>query len=153
MRPRRPLLVAALLAAAVAPACGPKGDPVRATLDGIARAVEKTDAEEAASHLAAGFRDAQGGDRNEALLTLRRYLAAYESLSVSLADVEVTRSADLARATFRADVSGTPRKLGGLDGWLPRSVKLRFELTLVPEGKEWKVSWASWHQEGGDPGP
>ena len=48
------------------------------------------------------------------------------------------------RGRLRADVSGTARKVPGLEGLLPRSSSWRFEVRLVPEGDRWKVAWASY---------
>lgn len=125
-------------------ACGEKGDPVRQTLDQVVAAAQERDAEAVAQHLAPDFQAADGSGRADAQATLRRYLAAYEQLSVRLSDVTIERGPSAARVTFRADVSGTPRKIGGLEGFLPRSSAYRFELRLVPEGERWKIAWASW---------
>ena len=39
---------------------------------------------------------------------------------------------------------GTPRKIGGLEGLIPRSASYRFEVRLAPDGGRWKVYKASW---------
>ena len=151
MRKAPRLAALVLLAIASFPACRKAGDPVRQTLDAMVRAVEKGDADGAAELLSQAYRDGQGTGKAEAHLTLKRYLGAYESLSVSLTKVEITRSGELARATFRAAVSGTPRKIGGLDGILPRSTTLDFETTLAPEDGSWRLTWASWREAASAP--
>lgn len=139
-------LIALVVAAPAVDGCRKAGDPVRGTLDAVVRAVEKGDADGVARSLSGSFHDAQGTGKAEVQLTLKRYLAAYEGLSVSLGKLEITRSPELARATFRATVSGTPRKIGGLDGILPRSTSLEFEVTLAPEDGTWRLTWASWRE-------
>jgi hypothetical protein len=142
-----PLLV--LLLAAVA-SCGKEADPVRGAIEELRKAADARDAGAAGALLAAAYSDAEHADRSAAILTIRRYFAAYESVSASFSDLAVDRKADLARATFVATFDGSPRKLGALDAMLPRTAKVRFEMNLVPEDGRWKVAWAGWSlvQEG-----
>jgi ketosteroid isomerase-like protein len=137
-----PLLVGLLVSGAAA--CRKEGDPVRAAVEDLARAAEARDADAAADLLAAGYADGEHADRSAALLTIRRYFAAYESISASFSDLQVDRKPDLARVTFTATFDGSPRKLGALEAMLPRSAKVRFEMNLRPEAGRWKVAWAGW---------
>ncbi|MDQ5872477.1 MAG: hypothetical protein M3547_09780 [Acidobacteriota bacterium] len=140
-------IAAALVLAGVALAagCGPPSDPVRQTIDGIVGGAQDRDAKAIMERLAPDFQAADGSGRVDAEATLRRYLAAYESLDVRISDLTVERAAGAARARFRADLSGSPRRIGGLDGLVPRSSAYRFDLRLVPaEGGRWLVTWASW---------
>jgi hypothetical protein len=139
----RPILALLLLATAL-PACRKESDPVRATIDGLAKAASDRDADDAGDLLATTYADAEHADRAAALLTIRRYFAAYERISTSFADVRIDRKPDLARATFTATFDGAPRKLGALDAMLPRTAKVKFEMNLVPEEGRWKVAWAGW---------
>ena len=145
-------ILAALLAVTFA-ACRKEKDPVRATIDALAEATDERDADAAGELLAAAYADAEHGDRAAAILTIRRYFAAYERISVSFGDVTIDRKPDLARATFVATFDGTPRKLGSLDAMLPRSAKVRFEMNLAPQDGRWKVAWAGWRlvSEGNGP--
>lgn len=133
-------MAALLVVAAVS--CRPSGDPVRQTLDALAHAAEKRDAGAALELIAPDYQGT--GSRADVESDLRRYLAAYESLSVKLSDVKIERGPDAARVTFRADLSGTPRKLGGLDGFLPRSAAYLFEANLAVYDGRWKIYRASW---------
>ena len=144
----RPIAVVVLSAALLVPAaCRKAGDPVQAALDGIVQGAEERDAGEIADRLSEAFRDSGGAGKAETVATVKRYLAAYESLGVTLADVVVERGPDRARATFRADLSGTPSKAFGLDGILPRSSSWRFEVRLaLEEGGSWRVVEASWER-------
>ena len=137
-----PFLALPLLLALVA--CRKEADPVRAAIEALESAAEDRDSEAAGALLAAAYTDAEHSDRNAAVLTIRRYFAAYESISASFSDLVVDRKPDLARATFTASFNGSPRKLGALSEMLPRTAKVRFEMNLAPEGDDWKVVWASW---------
>lgn len=136
-----PLTLAAMLAFF---ACGKKPDPAQEAVEAIAAAAGERDAAGVIERLAADFRGSDGSGRAEVEQTLRRYLAAYESLDVSLKDLSIERAPASARVRFRADLSGSPRKVGSLEGWLPRTSSYRFDLRLVPEGDSWKVAWAAW---------
>ena len=142
-RALRSIFVLFLLAAAL-PACRKESDPVRATIDDLARAASDRDAKAAGDLLATPYADAEHADRSAALLTIRRYFAAYERISTSFSDVQIDRKPDVARVTFTATFDGTPRKLGSLEGMLPRSAKVKFEMNLLPEKGRWKVAWAGW---------
>lgn len=149
-RPRlhAPVAAATLVAATLlAGACSKGGDPVRGTLDGLAEAAEERDAGGVAQRLSASFKDAAGTGKEETAATVKRYLAAYESLGVSLSDVAVERGPDRAHATFVAELAGTPSKAFGLDGILPRSSTWKFDVRLaLEEGKAWRVVEARWER-------
>jgi hypothetical protein len=125
-------------------ACRKPADPVRDVLDVIAAAAGKRDADAILKRISPDFRDQHGGTRAEVEQTVRRALAAYDSLSVSLSGVTIDRKEKEAWASFRADLSGTPTKLGALDAWLPRSSSFRFDVRLVEEDSGWNVVWAAW---------
>lgn len=134
------LLVSVLLVAACTRA--PR-DPVLECLNGAAKAAEARDADGVLARLSSGYRDAEGG-KAEAALSLRRYFEAYESLSISLADVTVRRGDSSARARFTVRISGRPRAVAGLEGLLPRASRWRFDVRLKAERDGWKISEAGW---------
>jgi hypothetical protein len=139
--------VLALALLLMAAACGEKGDPARRTIDEIVAAAEKRDAGAIVERLAPDFQAADGSARADAEMTVRRYLAAYERLGVRISDFTIERAAGAARARFRAELSGKPRSIGGLERILPRASTYRFDLRLTPsEGGRWLVTWASWEQ-------
>lgn len=145
--------IAALLTVAglAAVACGgAKRDPARRTVDEIVAAAEARDAAAIVERLAPDFQGADGSGRADAEANLRRYLAAYESLGVRLSEFTIESAASAARVRFRADLSGRPRAIGGLDGILPRSSAYRFDLRLAPaaDGGRWVVTWAAWEPVG-----
>jgi hypothetical protein len=141
----RRLIVAAALT--VLASCSREArDPVRETVNRIAAAAESRDAGAVAGYLSAGFRDADGGSKADAADLLRRYLAAYESVSLTLSDVTIERGPQAARATFKVGMSGKPRAISGLEGLLPRTSAWRFELRLELEKGSWKITSASWRR-------
>ena len=80
---------------------------------------------------------------------LRRYFAAYEIVNVKIGDVAIERAPEAARAKFRVEFSGRPRKIGGLDSLLPSASTYGFDVRFVPDGNSWKVAWASYERIGG----
>ena len=143
MRARAAAILLAV-AVALAAGCGSDGDPVARTLDDLFRAAEKRDASAVAGLLTADFQGADGTNRAGAEALARRYFAAYRELSVRVSGLAVDRGADAALARFQVRLSGTPSGAGGLAGLIPRDSSYRFEARLVPEGKRWKIAWASW---------
>jgi hypothetical protein len=150
-RPLKTLLAAFLLVSLAS--CRKEADPVRVTIDALAEAVSDRDADAAGDLLATAYADAEHADRAAALLTIRRYFAAYERISTSFSDLQIDRKPDLARATFTATFDGAPRKIGSLEGFLPRTAKVKFEMNLVPEEGRWKVAWAGWQLVSEGTGP
>lgn len=141
-----PILAALLLACARAPR-----DPVGAAVSGVVHAAEKRDADAVVAFLAPGFQDAEGGDRNEASATVRRTLSGYERLSLTVSDLVVERGPASGQARFTVAMAGTPRAAFGLEGWLPRTSRWRFDLRLAPGDGGWKITHAAWTRvdEGG----
>jgi hypothetical protein len=125
--------------------CGGGSDPVRGTIDEMARAAEKRDAPSVMDRLAPDFQAADGTGRADMESALRGYFAAYDRLDVRISDLKIERAAGAARARFRADLSGKPRQIAGLDGWLPRTSAYKFDLRLSPgSAGRWLVTSAGW---------
>ena len=133
----------------LATACRESTDPVRQTLDRIAAAAHSRNARAVSENLTADFRDSGGEGPEEVAAVLRRYFAAYEIVNVKISDVEIERAPEAARARFRVDFSGRPRRIGGLDGLLPSASTYSFDVRLVPDGSSWKAAWASYERVGG----
>jgi hypothetical protein len=150
-RPVRTAIAVLAVGALAAVACGGvKKDPARRTVDEIVASAEARDAAAIVERLAPDFQAADGSGRAEAEANVRRYLSAYESLGVRVSEFTVESAAGAARVRFRANLSGRPRSIGGLDGILPRSSAYRFDLRLAPaaDGGRWVVTWASWEAVG-----
>jgi hypothetical protein len=145
---RRLRNVTALLAVLALAGCGGGKDPVQATLDAIVIAADARDAKDLFQRVTTGFQAADGSGFTEAQATVERYFAAYEILDVSIRGVRIERAEGAARVRLRATLSGQPRRIGGLDGLVPSSAAYDFDLRLVPDGGQWKVSWAQWNPAG-----
>lgn len=142
---RSPAPAAALAAALLISSCGRgSGDPVTDCLKGAVAAAEKRDADAVMSRVAENFRDAEGGTKADAAALVRRYLATYESLSLSLSDLAIERGATAAQAKFKVRMSGRPRAVGGLDGLLPRSSRWSFDVRLESGKGGWRIASAAW---------
>ncbi len=138
------VLVIALLAAVPGWACAKKGDPVRDTLDRMVRAANARDDNALFQNVAENFQAADGSSRADTEAAVRRYFAAYEILNVSIRDVRIERGGEAARVRLRAEMSGQPRKIGGLEGFVPSSSIYDFDLRLASKAGKWKVAWAQW---------
>ena len=126
-------------------ACREARDPVLDLVDSLRQSAEDRDAQSIADRLADDFKGSAGADKAEATATLRRYFAGYESVHLAVYDVVVRgRTENEAEVSFRAEFSGSARRIGGLDGFLPPSAVERFDLRLVRSGTEWKVASAEW---------
>jgi hypothetical protein len=136
-----------LLAATAALACsGTPADPVEQLQIELESAAEARDAERFAERLSESFRGPRGLTRTEARGTLRRYFAAYESVSLEVYGVEVERETDRARVRCVVEFAGRARQLGGLRGLLPPAAVYRFDLTVADEAGVWRVREASWER-------
>lgn len=120
-------------------------DPVRALLDELRAAAESRDSERFGARLSEGF-EGRGRviDRSEAVATLRRYFAAYESVGVEVYRVDVDRRGASARVRCVVAFSGRERRIPGLEGLLPPSAAYRFDLDVADEGGTWRVRAAAW---------
>jgi len=124
--------------------CARKADPVRETIDAVVKAANARDLQALLARVAPDFEAADGASRLEVEGRLQRYFAAYEILNVRVSDVQIERGEKAARARLRAEMTGQPRKVGGLDGLLPAAARYDFDLRLVYDGEAWKLAWAAW---------
>jgi hypothetical protein len=148
-RYRRRLLSssAALLSLALALGCGRPHDATEPILE-AARAVEKKDADAVASCLASGYHDGEHADAAAVVARVRQLTLAYDRPKVSVTGMKLAQSGSTARARFRAELSGAPKSLPGLEGFLPRTSAWDFEVNLVREDGRWKIATASWTPAG-----
>jgi hypothetical protein len=139
---RSPFLWVAL---ALLTACADPGSPeqqVRAVIESMETAVEARDVGELMEHMSAGYRDGQGQDRAEASRYARGYFIANQSvhLLTRIQSLEFP-SPDEARVKLQVGMAGRAGEPGaaGLTADL-----YDFDLALVREDDEWKVSYADW---------
>ena len=134
-----------LLALGVGLACsGTPADPIEQLRAELEAAAEARDAERFGERLSEGFRGARGLARPEALATLRRYFAAYESVDLEVYGVEVDRESGRAEVRCVVEFAGRARQIGGLKGLLPPGAVYRFELGVADEAGVWRVQRAAW---------
>jgi hypothetical protein len=107
-------------------------------------AAEDRDAEEVAALLSESFRGKSGLAKADAVATLRRYFAAYETIALTLHEVEVEPRPDGATARCLVEFSGGAKQAFGLSGPLPSAAVYRFALELADEGGIWRVRQADW---------
>ena len=130
---------------AVLTACSDGASPeqkVRAVIDSMEVAAEARDVGDLMKHLSDNYRDAQGQDRQQAALYARGYFISNQSVHL-LTRVERLEfpAPDEARVTLQVGMAGR----GGETGQGGLSADLHdFDLVLVREGDEWKVSYADW---------
>jgi hypothetical protein len=128
-----------------------KGDPVAATIHDIAKAAEDRDASAVIEQLAANYTDENGG-RREAEETLRRYFFGYRTINISIRDLQTFQTGPTAQARFVVAFTGVAKEIGGIDQLLPSSATYQFEVWLVQENGDWKITAAQWHPESGAAG-
>jgi hypothetical protein len=133
------------VALALLTACSDQASPeqqVRAVIDSMELAAEARDVGDLMEHLSDNYRDAQGQNREQAALYARGFLLANQSVHL-LTRIESLEfpAADEARVALQVGMAGR----GGEAGPGGFSAELHdFDLVLVREGGEWKVSYADW---------
>jgi hypothetical protein len=126
-------------------ACSDDGSPeqqVRAVIESMEVAAEARDVGDLMEHISASYRDAQGQDRTEASRYARGYFIANQSVLL-LTRVESLEfpAPDEARVKLQVGMAGR----AGAPGQAGLSADLYdFDLALVREDGEWKVSYADW---------
>jgi hypothetical protein len=148
MKTARPFKVLMLALGVLGGACSPRGDPVRESLDAMVKAANTRDAKALFEYVAATFQAADGSALADARSTVERYFGAYEILEVAIRDVRIERGEGAARVRLKAEMSGQPRRIAGLEGLVPSSAVYEFDLRLTVENGTWKVAWAQWNPAG-----
>jgi hypothetical protein len=134
-----PLVLLASLACRGTPA-----DPVHELRVELEAAAEARDAERFGSLLSEEFQGGGGLTRADALATLRRYFAAYESVDLEVHGLEVDRVGATAEVRCVVELAGEARSLGGLSGLMPPEAVYRFKLGVAEEDGVWRVRRAAW---------
>lgn len=122
-------------------------DPIAHTVKRVADAAEDRDASAVVEMLAATYAGESGG-RAEIESMLRRYFFAYRSINVSIRGLKTWENGPVGQARFRVDFAGVPKEISGIDQLLPSSASYQFDVWLVREGGDWKISGAKWQAAG-----
>ena len=125
--------------------CSDDGSPeqqVRAVIESMEVAAEARDVGDLMEHISVNFRDAQGQDRTEASRYARGYFVANQSVHL-LTRIESLEfpSPDEARLKVQVGMAGRGGEQGA--GGLTADL-YDFDIALVREDGEWKVSYADW---------
>jgi hypothetical protein len=140
-----PSFLIAATALVVLSACSDDASPeqqVRAVIGQMEVAAEERDVGAFMEHISENFRDRQGQDRSEAARSARGYFIANQSIHL-LTHIEALEfpSADEARVKVKVGMAGRGEQPGATD----LSADLYdFDVGLVREGGDWKVSYADW---------
>ncbi|HKR33641.1 MAG TPA: hypothetical protein VJT10_02325 [Steroidobacteraceae bacterium] len=135
------LSCAALLLAGCADDSSPE-QQVRSVIESMEVAAEARNVGDLMEHVSANYRDAQGQGRVEASRYARGYFVANQSIHL-LTRIERLEfpAPDEARVKLQVGMAGR----GGEQGAAGLSADLYdFDLALVREGGEWKLSYADW---------
>ncbi len=147
----RRVLVHGLITVALAtsPACSSRPpDPIEELRVELEEAAEARDADRLGERLSEGFRGPREMPRAEALATLRRSLAAYESVALEVYGLEVERDGARAEVRCVVEFAGRARPIGAVAGLLPPAAVYRFQLEVAEEGGVWRVRRATWQPVG-----
>jgi len=133
------------VALALLAACSDPASPeqqVRAVIESMEAAVEARDVGALVEHISPNYRDGQGQDRAEAARYARGYFVANQSVHL-LTRIESLEfpAPDEARLKLQVGMAGRAGEPGaaGLTTDL-----YNFDLALIREGDEWKISYADW---------
>ena len=124
--------------------CGKKKDDPGRTITRIMEAVERKDPETVAEWLSRDYHDLEHENPAAVVARVRQLITGYESAKIRVSRLQVDDLGASRRARFRAELSGTPKNVPGLEGFLPRSSAWDFETSLVYEGGRWRLATASW---------
>lgn len=146
------LLRAALLIAAstlMLSGCGSEDSPeqqVRTAIAEIELAAEARDTSEVVEWLDPAYRDAHGNGIEDVRRLLRGYFLTNQSVHLLTRIEELSfPHPDEARVTLRVAMVG--READAASAWNLAGDLHRFELALVSDAGQWRVSWARWQRE------
>ncbi len=128
--------------------CADDGSPeqhVRTVIKSMELAAEARDVGDLMEHMSVNFRDAQGQDRTEASRYARGYFIANQSVHL-LTRIESLEfpSPDEARVKLQVGMAGRERASQSDGGGGLTADLYDFDVALVREDGEWKVSYADW---------
>jgi hypothetical protein len=133
------------VALALLAGCAGEGSPeqqVRDVIEKMELAAEERDVGDLMEHVSAAYRDAQGQDRAEVSRYVRGYFIANQSVHL-LTRIETLEfpSPDEARVKLQVGMAGREGAAGATS--FTADVQ-DFDVALVREEGEWKVSYADW---------
>jgi hypothetical protein len=138
--------------AMIAAACGGCGDDVspeqqvRDVISAIEVAAEQRDVSDLMRHVSKNYRDGDGNGRDDASRYVRGYFVANQSIHL-LTRVEEVQflSSEEARANVVVGMVGREAAASGV--WDLAADLYEFDVALLREGGEWKVTYARWNRK------
>jgi hypothetical protein len=142
-------VVAGILVATLLCGCGDDASPeeqVRAVIANIEIGAESRDAGDVAAQLSAQYRDGHGNGLEEVKRALHGYFIANQSIHLLTRVSDITfPHEDEARATVLVGMAG--RDADAANAWDMAADVYEFDIALLHEDGDWKVSWAKWRRE------
>lgn len=140
--------VTALVLLVLLAACSKPDSPeaqVRAVIDRMERAAEERSVRDVLALVSAQYRDDYGNGRDDVGRAVRGYFIANQSIHL-LTRIEALSfpTDDEARATVLVAMLG--RDAAAANAWNLAADLYRFELAIIREQGEWKVTWARWQR-------
>ncbi|SRR5512138_1940541 len=144
------LLLCLVALAAIVAGCGEQDSPeaqVRAVIDRMELGAENRDVGDVLDHVSATYRDDHGNGREEVGRLLRGYFIANQSIHLLTRIESLSFPAeDEARATVVVAMVG--RDAAASNAWDLAADLQTFDIVLIREGGDWKVTWARRQQRG-----
>ena len=140
---------ALVLTAAALSGCGDADSPeqqVRAVISAIEVAAEERDVSGLMQHVSKNYRDGDGNGPDDASRYVRGYFIANQSIHL-LTRVEEVQflSSEEARANVLVGMVG--REAAASGAWDLAADLYEFDVALLREGDEWKVTYARWNRQ------
>jgi hypothetical protein len=132
------------------PACRKESeqDRVKKTIATVQKAAEEKDIRKIIDNLSMSYRDPGGNDYNSIKGLLLAYFFRHQKIHVFIPDIAVTIEDSRARAVFQAVLTGGS-KTEAVTDILPESMGMyEFDVSLVKESGDWKVTSARWDRLG-----
>ncbi len=129
-------------------ACGDESTPeeqVRATIDGMAEAVEARSVQRSADYLHDDYSDQWHPNRRAAVQSLFGYLRGHSDIHLFtlVRSIDVSEPGDSATAIVFVATAGVP--VESLDALVSIKADLyRFDIEVVPADEHWQVAKARW---------
>jgi hypothetical protein len=118
---------------------------VRAVIERMERAAEARDAGNLLELISDAYRDDYGRGRDDVARLARGYFIANQSIHLLTRIEELSFPAeDEARAVVLVGMLG--REAAAESAWDLAADLYRFEVTIVREGGDWKITWARWRR-------
>jgi hypothetical protein len=142
------LLLCLAALAGIVTGCGERESPeaqVRTVIEQMELAAEARDVSDVLELVSAQYRDDYGNGRDEIGRAVRGYFIANQSIHLLTRIEELSFPAeDEARVSVLVGMVG--RDAAAANAWNLAADLYRFEVAIVREDGEWKITWARWRR-------